>query len=56
VTVDLPVEDGPSWISHIEVSRADDGRLELRIMKTSGSDYGAAFIGFDKLALLNDLL
>lgn len=44
ITVDMPIVDGPKWISHIELSRNEDGNLQFRIVKRSGEDYGAAIV------------
>jgi hypothetical protein len=44
IAVDMPIVDGPKWISHIELSRDEEGRLQFRIVKRSGEDYGSAIV------------
>lgn len=56
MTIDIPVEDGPAFVSHVEFSRAEDGLLQLRIVKTSGEDYGRILIADDRMQKIIDLL
>lgn len=56
MTVDLPIEDGPKWISHIEVTRAPDGTVSLRIVKHSGEDYRSVYVADERLRTILDLL
>jgi hypothetical protein len=42
--VEIPLTDAPRWLSHLELSRDADRNLVLRIVKHSGSDYGAAVL------------
>jgi hypothetical protein len=49
ITVDMPIVDGPKWISHIELSRDEEGRLQFRIVKRSGEDYGSAIVEEEQL-------
>ena len=58
LSVDLPIRDGPKWISHIEVSRDQDfpEQLCLRIVKHSGEDYGCVLIEDERLRQIMELL
>lgn len=55
-TVDLPIQDGPKWISHIEVSRDPEGLLIFTIVKHSGEDYGRVLIDDNRLKRIMEFI
>lgn len=53
--ITIPLEDGPHWMEGLVFTR-DGDRVAITARKTSGSDYGTAYIDKDKLVTLMSVL
>ena len=56
MTFTLPIEGGPKWLTGLELTSPEAGKLEICIAKRNGYDYGSAIIDIGKLRSMLEFL